>query len=86
MFATLLREMGIDTEVDQFYEHDLGVDRYRIGAQAAQESDFVLIACSAAYRARWEGRNKADEGPGAVREADELRGSSMLTRHGSDTA
>jgi hypothetical protein len=66
--------MGIDAEVDQFHEHDPGVDWNRFGVQAAQDQDFVLIATSRAYRERWEGRNVPTEGPGAVREADELMG------------
>jgi SEFIR domain len=73
-FAVLLCEMGIDTDVDQFYAHDLEVDWNRFGPTAARERDFVLIAVSRAYRERWEGSNEPREGAGAVREANELMG------------
>jgi hypothetical protein len=73
-FAVLLCEMGIDTDVDQFYAHDLEVDWNRFGPTATRERDFVLIAVSRAYRERWEGSNEPREGAGAVREANELMG------------
>lgn len=73
-FATLLCEMGIDAELDQFHEHDLDVDWNRFGVDAVQNLDFVLLAVSSAYRERWEGRNNPTEGAGTVREVDELLG------------
>lgn len=73
-FATLLCELGIDAEVDQFHGHALDVDWNRFGTLQIAQSDFIIIAVSAAYRERWEGRNDPGDGPGAVREADELLG------------
>lgn len=73
-FAILLCGLGIDADVDQFYEHDARVDWSRFGTKAAREKDFVLLAVSPEYRERWEGRNPPDEGPGSVREIDELMG------------
>jgi hypothetical protein len=73
-FAMLLCEMGIDADVDQFHDGDASIDWTRFGPRAAQESDFVILAFTSAYRDRWEGRNEPTEGAGAVREADELLG------------
>ncbi len=73
-FAVLLCGLGIDADVDQFYEHDPDVDWNRFGTAAARERDFVLIAVSERYRERWEGKHAPDEGPGSVREIHELMG------------
>jgi hypothetical protein len=73
-FASLLCEMGVDADLDQFYAHSASVDWNRFGPQRLQEVDFVLIAVSPAYKARWEGRNDPSEGAGAVREANVLQG------------
>jgi hypothetical protein len=73
-FAILLCGLGIDADVDQFYEHVAGIDWSRWGAAAAREKDFILLAVSPEYRERWEGDNRPDEGPGSVREIDELMG------------
>lgn len=73
-FAIQLCRMGIDAEVDRFHAHDQSVDWNRWGPQQARETDFVLIAVSAAYKERWEGDNAPTQGAGAVREANELHG------------
>lgn len=73
-FAELLVKYGVGVELDLWYLHDSGTDWTRFGQDKVRASDFVLIAVTAAWRERWEGKNKPTEGAGAVAEADTLKG------------
>jgi SEFIR domain len=71
--ASKLRELGIDVDVDLFHLHDPDVNWTTYGPKAIEDNDFVLVAVSAAYKDRWEGRNEPSTGAGAVREANVLK-------------
>lgn len=73
-FANALVGVGIDTVVDLWHEHELGIDWTRWGQQQVDDSDHVLIALNRAWAERWAGRNDPTEGAGAVVEADALHG------------
>lgn len=72
-FAFELRKLGIDANIDLIHLQDRAVDWTTYGPRAIEESDFVLIAVSAAYKERWEGTNDPGTGAGAAREANTLK-------------
>jgi predicted NBD/HSP70 family sugar kinase len=59
--------------VDLFHAHVAGVDWSTYGPTAIKQSEFVLIAASAAYKARWESPRTTRAGAGAAREANVLK-------------
>lgn len=71
-FAMELRRLGIDADVDLFHL-DTAVDWSTYGPQAIRERDYVIVAASAAYKERWEGRRIAPAGAGVAREANVLK-------------
>ncbi len=73
-FRNALVGAGIETDVDLWHEHELGIDWTRWGQQQVDDSDHVLIALSRAWAERWAGLNDPTEGAGAVVEADALHG------------
>lgn len=73
-FANALVTSGIDTDIDLWHEHELGVDWTRWGQRQVEDSDHVVIAMNQAWAERWAGRNHPTEGVGAVGEADALHG------------
>lgn len=73
-FATTLRQVGIDADVDLYHLDDVDVDWTRYGPNSIRGREFVLIAASPAWRERWEGTNHPAEGAGAAAEADALKG------------
>jgi hypothetical protein len=73
-FAAALDSSGVRPEIDLYRLHDPETDWSRYGTTAIRESDYVLIAISAAYRERWEGSNRPTEGAGAAWEANALMG------------
>ena len=70
--SDLLRENGIDADVDLYHESE-AVDWSRWGPQRAAECDFVLVVISQSWRLAWEGRGDPSTGAGAAAEADVLR-------------
>jgi hypothetical protein len=73
-FATTLRQIGVDVDVDLYHLDDAEVDWTRYGPDAIRGRDFVLVAASPAWKERWEGTNHPAEGAGAAAEADALKG------------
>lgn len=74
-FAGLLdAEDGIDVTLDLWHEHDPALDWTRWGPRQIDLSDYVLIAINEPWAERWTGTNRPDVGPGAVAEADALKG------------
>lgn len=73
-FATVLRQLGIESDVDLYHLDEAGIDWTRFGPQAIISNDFVLIAISSAWSARWSGTNNPKVGAGAAAEADMLKG------------
>jgi hypothetical protein len=69
--AQRLTVSGCDVRAD-IYEQD--VDWSRWGPEMIDECDFTLVVPSIAYRQRWDGRNPPDEGAGAAREINVLKG------------
>lgn len=63
--AQTLNHEGVDTEIDQYYEDKL-IDwpRWCEERLRPENSDFVVMICSAEYRRRLENRVKFDEGRG----------------------
>jgi hypothetical protein len=72
-FAFELRKLGIDADIDLIHLQDRAVNWTTYGPRAIQESDFVLIVVSAAYKERWEDTNAPGTGAGAAREANTLK-------------
>jgi hypothetical protein len=72
-FTSKLRGLGIDADVDLFHAHDADVNWTTYGPQAIEDYDFVLLAVSANFKQRWEGRNDPSTGAGTVREANVLK-------------
>jgi SEFIR domain/Sigma-70, region 4 len=72
-FTYKLRELGIAADADLFHLHDRAVVWTTYGPRAIEESEFVLILASPAYKARWEGTNPPGTGAGAAREANTLK-------------
>lgn len=68
------RCVGVDTDIDLWHEHELGIDWTRWGQQRVEDSNHVLIAMNHAWAERWAGHNDPTEGAGAVMEADALHG------------
>jgi hypothetical protein len=73
-FATVLRRLGIDSDVDLYHLDEAGIDWTRFGPQAIVSNDFVLVAVSEAWAQRWSGTNHPRSGAGAAAEADMLKG------------
>jgi hypothetical protein len=73
-FTTVLRQLGVDADLDLFHLDDTTVDWTRFGPDRIKEKEFVFIAVSRAWTERWEGRNAPTEGAGAALEADVLKG------------
>ncbi|MGW4963206.1 SEFIR domain-containing protein [Nonomuraea sp. NPDC004186] len=70
--AEILRDPGgIDVRFDKFQPP--GTDFTRWGPNMVDECRFVVIVASRAYKERWEGKNRTDEGAGAAREIDTIR-------------
>jgi hypothetical protein len=78
-FARLLRENGVDADIDLWHLSDTAVDWTRWGPRRAQECAYVVVTVSSAWRERWEGRNNPTEGAGAAAESDALKG--LFQRH-----
>lgn len=72
-FVSLLRDLGIDADVDLFHLHDTDIDWTTYGTQGIVANDFVIVATSPSYRERWEGLNDPTVGAGAAREANVLK-------------
>jgi mevalonate kinase len=73
--AALLRQNGVDLDVDLWHQTDTSVDWTRWGQSRIEECDFTIVAVSEGWKERWEGKNAPTEGAGVVAEADALRGS-----------
>lgn len=73
-FAEVLREGGVDAELDLFHLSDTSIDWTRWGQNKVRTSDFVIVAISRAWAERWQGDNVPTVGAGAVAEADALKG------------
>jgi tetratricopeptide (TPR) repeat protein len=64
-FAEALASDGLDVELDQYHQHEvLDWPRWCEERLRPENSDFVLMICSAEYKNRIEGRVAADEGRG----------------------
>lgn len=72
-FATLLREMEIDADLDLFHSSE-PTDWARFGQRAIRESDYVLVAVSQTWRRAWDGELEAGNSSGTVAETNQLRG------------
>jgi len=73
VFTSILRGLGIDADVDLYHAHDADIDWTTYGPQAIEDSEYVLLAVSAAYKQRWEGHNDPSTGAGTAREANVLK-------------
>ncbi len=73
-FTDLLREGGIDADLDLFHQSDTSIDWTRWGPNKVRTSDFVIVAISRAWSERWQGINAPTVGAGAAAEADTLKG------------
>lgn len=73
--AHALAADGLDVELDQFHAHEL-IDWPRWCAECLdpQNTDFVLLVCSAEYRRRIEGRVDRDVGRGVFWEGNLIYG------------
>lgn len=64
-FATALADDGMDVELDQYHQHELAHwPRWCEEQLRPEDSDFVLMICSAEYKRRVENRVAFDEGRG----------------------
>lgn len=72
-FAVLLRQSGVDADIDLFELHNPNVNWSIWGPSAIERNEFVLLAVSGNYRERWEERGDGTEGAGAAREANVLK-------------
>ncbi len=82
-FANALVGAGIETEVDLWHEHELGIDRTRWGQQPVDDSDHVLIALSRAWAERWAGRNDPSDEPAPSSKPMRCMGSLVRIRRSS---
>src|SRR5262249_15137036 len=74
-FAQLLdRVAGLHVEADFFHFDEKGWDSTRWGPEQVEDADTVLMVSSDALWERWRGKNPPDEGAGATRETDALKG------------
>lgn len=64
-----LRSDGIDCHIDEHEKDSPAKGWPRWCAAQVQYSDFVLVVCTEVYRRRFEGREKAKKGLGAVWES-----------------
>jgi len=73
--AQALAADGVDVELDQFHAHEL-VDwpRWCEERLRPENTDFVLLVCTAEYRRRIEGRVDLDQGRGVFWEGDLIYG------------
>jgi SEFIR domain len=72
-FAVLLRQSGVDADIDLFELHNPNINWSTWGTDAIERNEFVLLAVSANYRKRWEDHGDPTEGAGAAREANVLK-------------
>jgi hypothetical protein len=72
-FAVLLRQSGVDADIDLFELHNPNVNWSTWGPSAIERNEFVLLAVSRNYREHWEERGDSTEGAGAAREANVLK-------------
>ncbi len=72
-FASTVRNFGIDADVDLWHQHRSGLDWTTYGIRSIEESEFVLIVASAAYKKRWQSTESRGEGAGVAREANALK-------------
>ncbi len=72
-FVQLLNVAGIDTDLD-LYHGDEPTDWARFGPQAIRNSDYVVVAVSPVWRRAYESATGPGVNPGAISEADTLRG------------
>ena len=73
-FAIALRQVGgIDADLDLWHTAS-HTNWSTFGVSGVRESDFILIAVSDAYRERWEETGLPNEGAGAAREANAIKG------------
>jgi hypothetical protein len=72
-FTSQLRGLGIDADVDLYHKHDPGVNWTTFGPHRIEDYEFVLLAVSADFKKRWDGRNDPSTGAGTVREANVLK-------------
>ncbi len=71
--AFSLRNLGVEADVDLFHVNDVDVNWATYGIRAIRDNNFVLVAVSPAFKARWEGTNNPRHGAGAAREANALK-------------
>ncbi len=72
--TNLLRESGINADIDLAHDAETDIDWGRFGPKAIQDSNYVFVVVSSAWTQRWDGKNDPELGAGAVAEADTLRG------------
>jgi hypothetical protein len=71
-FETALRRVGgIAAELDVCQTHE---NWSTFGVSGVRDSDYTLIAVSSAYRERWEKTGSPQEGAGAARGANAIKG------------
>ncbi len=68
--VTVLRSLGIDADADIFHQNE---DWTRWGPGQVQQSDFVLIVVSRAWKLGWEGTGDPQKHRGTRVEADAVR-------------
>ncbi len=74
-FAHALAADGLDVELDQFHRHEtIDWPRWCEERLRSENTDFVLMVCSAEYRRRIEGRVAFDEGRGVFWEGNLIYG------------
>ncbi|GAA0638947.1 hypothetical protein GCM10010174_71170 [Kutzneria viridogrisea] len=72
-FAHLLGNY-VHVDADLFHYTDAGMNWTEYGPRAVEAAGTVLMISSKAFWERWKGENRPDEGAGAVREMDALKG------------
>ena len=71
--VALLRQVGVEVDIDLAHLHDDDVDWSTFGVKGIEAADYVLIIASSAYKERWEGTGDPKRGAGAAREANALK-------------
>lgn len=79
--ATLLREVGIDVDLDLLHDAEPDIDWTRWGPAAIEMADYVFVVISKGWRQRWDGTNSPTMGAGAATEADSLHGIFESNQH-----
>jgi WD40 repeat protein len=73
-FTQLLRNMGLDADLDQFHDTDAASDWNRWGPEQVRQADMILAILSPEWVERFEGTNDPTVGPGAAMEANAMLG------------